>query len=434
MERGISLLGVVLLSVIAWAFSKNRSAIQWKVVASGIACQFAFALLVLKTEPGRIFFTKIGEFANTLLSMTDAGSGFVFGKLTDPSGPWSFLFAFKVLPTIVFFASLTSVLFYLGIIQFVVSGISKVMIRILGTSGAETLCASANIFMGQTEAPLLIKPYIAKLTQSELMVMMVSGFATLSAGIMLVYAGMLKPYLASAAGHLLAASVMSAPAAIVMAKIIVPETEEPQTKGDVQVELPRTESSVVEAAASGASTGMSLALNVAAMLIAFVSLVKLINVCLGVAGLSLEFIFGYAFAPLAFIIGVPQADLLAVGNLLGKNLVINEFIAYKELSDSLGAGSTMSGRSVALCIYALCGFTNLSSVAIQIGGIGSMVESRRSDLAKLGFSALLAATLANLQTAAIVGVLLSDEETRLTVTQTVPPTTPPPPPTASPTP
>jgi CNT family concentrative nucleoside transporter len=414
-ERILSLIAVVALPMIAVIFSSDRKKINWRLVGTGIALQFVFALLVLKTGPGRDFFGFIGSSASELMKIGDAGSGFVFGKLTDPSGAWGFLFAFKVLPTIVFFASLTSVLYYLGIMQMIVSVISKVIGRLLGTSGAETLCASANIFMGQTEAPLLIKPYITGLTRSELMVVMVSGFGTLAAGIMLIYAGMMEAFLPSAAGHLLAASVMSCPATILMAKIFVPETEEPETRAGVSAELTKTESSVIEAAAVGASGGMSLALNVGAMLIAFVALVAMINIILAKlssGAVSLEIIFGYLFAPLAFLIGIPQADLLSVGGLMGKNLVINEFIAFSDLGTLLTKGG-VTGRSAAMMMYVLCGFSNLSSVAIQIGGIGAMAETRRSDLAKLGFTALLAATLANLQTAAIVGTLLSEDDCKL---------------------
>lgn len=406
--------------------SRNRKAIDWRMVVSSIVLQFLFALLLLKTEVGRSFFITFGQLVDELMKFSNAGAAFVFGSLCDPSGSWGFLFAFKVLPTIIFFASFMNVLYYLGIMQAVVAVIAKFIRKLLGTSGAETLCASANIFMGQTEAPLLIRPYIASLTVSELMVVMVSGFATLAAGVMFVYAGMLSPLLPSAAGHLLAASVMSAPAAIMFAKILVPETEEPVTRGEIKIDLPVTESNVVEAAASGASTGLNLALNVGAMLIAFISLVALINGGLGLvqgflerigaggvlAGLgphgklTLETIFGLLFSPVAWLVGVPSGDVRAVGEVLGQGLIINEFVAYTRLQELM---AQISPRAAVLAIYALCGFTNLSSIAIQIGGIGALAENRRSDLAKLGFLALFAATLANLQTAALAGTLVGDE-------------------------
>jgi len=301
----------------------------------------------------------------------------------------------------------------------VVAQISKVMRRLLRTSGAETLCASANIFMGQTESPLLIRPYLASLTESELLVVMSSGFATMAAGVMFVYAGMLSPWLPDAAGHLLTASVLSAPASIMMAKILVPETQKPATSGDVSLDLPKTDSNVIEAAASGASTGLHLALTVGAMLIAFISLVALINggfdlLSMGLAAvgihvkLSLEILLGMIFSPAAFLLGMPTQDVLPVGALLGQGLVINEFVAYTELLKKMQEGG-ISPRAAALAIYALCGFTNLSSVGIQIGGIGALAESRKGDLARLGFMALLAAALTNLQTAALAGVLMEDQ-------------------------
>ena len=418
MERLVSLFGVFVFLGIAVIFSRNRKAIDWKMVAIGLIAQFIFAFLVLDTTPGQQFFAGCGHLVGGLMDYSQEGIGFVFGKLADPSGSWSFVFAFKVLPTIIFFASQMNILDYLGVLAFVVSQIAKVMMRLMGTSGAETLCASANIFMGQTEAPLLIKSYIATLTESELAVVMVSGFATLAAGVMFIYASMFEPILHAATGHLLAASVMSAPAAILMAKVIFPEVGEPTTRGAVQLEVPKSDNNVIEAAASGAGTGLSLALNVGAMLIAFISLVKLINAGLwyihfGDVHLSLELIFGYLFAPFAWLIGVPGKDILVVGDLLGKNLVINEFFAFSQLLQRLNEHKEIAGRSVVLCMYALCGFSNLSSIGIQIGGIGVMAENRKSDLARLGFMCLLAATLANFQTAAVANLLIRDVDTQL---------------------
>lgn len=410
-ERAISALGVLVFIGVAVAMSRNRKAIDWRMVVCSLLLQLGFALLLLKTSGGQKFFGAFGKLVDQLYAFSLKGSEFVFGaQLINPGGPAGFVFAFRVLPTIIFFASLMNVLYYLGIMQWVVALIAKGIRKLLGTSGAETLCASANIFMGQTEAPLLIRPYVAVLTESELLVLMVSGFATLAAGVMFVYAGMLDDFLPSAAGHLLAASVMSAPSAIMMAKILVPETGEPVTRGDVKIDLPRTESNVIEAAASGASTGLGLALNVGAMLIAFISLVALINGALGLINpnLSLQSIFALVFYPLAWLIGVNQADCANVGNLLGQGLIINEFVAYTDLQRMLSEG-LLSGRAGALAIYALCGFTNLSSIAIMIGGVGALAEHRKSDLARLGFLALFAATLTNLQTAALAGAILGEE-------------------------
>jgi CNT family concentrative nucleoside transporter len=427
MQRGVSFLGLIVFLAVAVGLSRNRRAIPWKVVGGSLGIQLVLALLLLKTSGGQAGFRWFGEATNSLMAYSNKGIEFVFGQLANPGGAWGFVFAIKVLPTIIFFASLMNVLYYLGVMQAVVAIIAKGMQRLLGTSGAETLCAAANIFMGQTEAPLMIRPYIARLTQSELLVVMVAGFSTLAAGVMFVYASMLSPFLPSAAGHLLAASVLSAPAAIMMAKIVIPETEVPVTGqakspepeedraiGVTEPEVPAPtapvtrESNVIEAAASGAATGLNLALNVGAMLIAFISLVALINGALGKVGLSLEGILGTIFQPLAFLMGADGADLKKIGAILGQSLVLNEFVAFGELRALMEQGS-ISARSAVLTIYALCGFTNLSSVAIQIGGIGALAENRKGDLAKLGFLALATAVLVNLQTAALVGLILGPE-------------------------
>lgn len=438
MERLISFLGIFVFIGLAYAMSYNRRAIQWKVVVSGLLLQFVFAFIVLWTEPGKQIFLKFGSLVSQLLEFSQAGTRFVFGNLADPGGVWGFVFAVKVLTTIIFFASLMNVLYYLGIMQKIISVIARFMVVVLGTSGAETLCGSANIFMGQTESPLFIKPYLERLTRSELMVVMVTGFATIAAGVMFIYSGMLSPYFPAAAGHLLAASMMSAPAAIVMAKILLPETEEPETRGSLKVELPVTESNLIEAAANGASTGLSLALNVGAMLIAFIALIAMVNgaisgVCglFGRADINLEFILGYLFAPFAFLMGVPSGpDILKVGQMLGKNLVLNEFVAYTDLLGFLKQG-TIDGRSAMITVYALCGFSNLSSIGIQIGGIGALAPGRKTDLAKLGMVAVLGATLANFQTAAIAGVV-ADQKMMMVQAETAPPSTIPPAPTATP--
>ncbi|MBX3168721.1 MAG: NupC/NupG family nucleoside CNT transporter [Candidatus Eremiobacteraeota bacterium] len=422
MERAVGLLGILVFLGLAVAFSRNRKAIDWRLVASSLGIQVALAVLLLKTKPGLLFFESVGHLVHGLMETSQEGIKFVFGSLSNPGGEWGFIFAIRVLPTIIFFASLVNVLFYLGVMQWVVSIISKAMRFVLRTSGAETLCASANIFIGQSESPLLILPYVAGLTQSELMVVMASGFATMSAGVMIVYAGMLTPLLGSAAGHILTACVLSAPASIMMAKILIPETEKSETSGDVKIDLPRTESNVIEAAAAGAGTGLHLCLNVGAMLIAFISLIALINSFLGFipipesmqAGVgarvfSLELILGWIFAPFAWLIGMAGKDSVLVGSLLGQSLVINEFVAYSQLQVQMAAGK-LDPRSAVLAIYALAGFTNLSSIAIQIGGIGAMAEKRKGDLARLGFIALFAGVLTNLHTAALAGLLLGDEQ------------------------
>ena len=422
MERATGLLGILVFLGLAVAFSRNRKAIDWRLVGSSLGIQVVLAVLLLKTGPGLFFFEKVGEVVHELMETSQKGIGFVFGSLANPGNSTGFIFAIKVLPTIIFFASLVNVLFYLGIMQWVVSVISKVMRVVLRTSGAETLCASANIFIGQSESPLLILPYVARLTQSELMVVMASGFATLSAGVMIVYAGMLSPLLGSAAGHILTACVLSAPASIMMAKILIPETEKSETSGDVKIDLPRTESNVIEAAAAGAGTGLHLCLNVGAMLIAFISLIALINSLLGLVPIpegmqatvgakvvSMELILGWIFAPFAWLLGMAGKDSVMVGGLLGQSLVINEFVAYSKLQEAMAAGK-VDPRSAVLTIYALAGFTNLSSIAIQIGGIGAMAEKRKSDLAKLGFIALFAGVLTNLHTAALAGLLIGDEQ------------------------
>ncbi|MEW6282344.1 MAG: nucleoside transporter C-terminal domain-containing protein, partial [Candidatus Eremiobacterota bacterium] len=412
MERAISLLGVFALIGLGWLLSDNRKRIAWKVVLWGTVLQFVFALLVLKTDPGQALFGWFNSVMVNLLGYTKHGSDFVFGPLGDPGKMGGFVFATIVLPTIIFFSSLMSVLYYLGIMQRVVEGIAKVMVRFLGTSGAETLCAAANIFVGQTEAPLMIKPYMERLTRSEYMVVMTSGFATIAGGVMGTYAIMLS-MVPDAAGHLLAASVMSAPAAILFAKLMVPETEDPVTHGVVKIETERKEANVIDAAAAGASQGLMLALNVGAMLIAFIALVHLVDGILGWAGglagakeFGLDDIFKVVFAPFALLMGVPMRDAFTVGDWLGQKLVINEFFAYLSMSTRLGtAEPPVSARSAIIALYALCGFSNFSSIGIQLGGIGGLAPSRRGDMARLGLIALTAGSLACFQTAAIAGVL-----------------------------
>ena len=398
----IGLLGLFVMLGLAWALSVNRRRIPWRTVILGTGFQFLFAVLIFKVPVIRTFFQNLSNSVAAFLDFADAGSRFIFGD-----GFGEHFFAFKVLPTIIFFSSVIAILYYVGIIQWVVRGFARIMMWLLGTSGAESLSASANIFVGQTEAPLLIRPYVAGMTMSELMAVMTGGFATIAGGVLAAYVGMGVP-----AGHLIAASVMSAPAALVMAKLMVPETEESQTAGEVKVEVDLPYVNVIDAAAEGAAQGLKLALNVGAMLLAFLGLIAVANAGLGIVGgwvgfeaLSMEWILGWIFRPLAWVMGVPWSEAGQVGTLLGIKTVVNEFVGYAELSQMMAAGE-LSERSRVIATYALCGFANFSSIAIQIGGIGGIAPERKGDLAKLGLRAMIAGSLACFQTATIAGLLL----------------------------
>jgi concentrative nucleoside transporter, CNT family len=404
MERAISVLGLLTMILLAYSMSSARRQINWKTVISGIVLQVLFGLIILKTGFGRGVFEYARELFTGLLDFTNEGSKFIFGSLTDASKS-GFIFAFMVLPTILFMSSLMSVLYHIGIMQWLIRLAAKVMVKVMGTSGAESMAAAANIFAGQTEAPLVIKPFISRMTRSELMALMTGGMATVAGGVLAAYVG-----LGVDAGHLLAASVMSAPAALVCAKLMVPETQESQTKGEVRLELPRAHTNLIDAAASGASEGLKLALNVGAMLLAFIALIAMVNGLFGKVGgvfgypeFSLELITGYMFAPIAWLMGVPWSDCLTVGTLLGKKLILNEFVAYLDLRESMGQ---MSERAVIISTYALCGFANFSSIAIQVGGIGTLAPDRRQDLALLGVKSLIGGTLACFMTACIAGIFI----------------------------
>jgi CNT family concentrative nucleoside transporter len=420
--------GMVFLMTVAWLLSDNKKKIPWRVVGWGVGLQLLFAFLILHTPAGRYVFDLARRLVEGLLKFTDAGAGFLFGNLYqgveepgktplmlyDPSRgafvPVGLVFVFHVLMTIVFFASLMSVFYHLGLMQRVVGAIAWVMRRCMGTSGAETLSASANIFVGQTEAPLVVKPYVDRMTRSELMAVMTGGFATIAGGVLMVYAR-----LGIDAGHLLAASVMSAPAALLFAKLIVPETETAETAGGAKLAMERQASNVIEAAAAGAADGIKLALNVAAMLMAFLALIAVINFGLGWIGdrfglsekLTLARIFGIVFSPFALMIGIPWSEASDVGNLLGTKIAVNEFIAYLQLD---GMRETISPRSFDIATYALCGFANFGSIAIQIGGISGIAPGRRADLARLGLRAMIAGALASWQTAAIAGIFIDPED------------------------
>lgn len=416
--RLTSFLGLFVLMGIAFALSNNRSAISVRLVVTGLLLQLSFILVVLKTSLGHAFFQAIGNAVSALLAFTNQGSMFLFGsKLLDSS--FSFIFAFQVLPTIIFVSSLTAVLYYFGILQIVVGTMAKVMSKLMKTSGAESLSSAVNVFVGQTEAPLFIRPYVSRMTKSELMTVMTGGFATIAGAVMAAYAIFLKEAgMGTGPGHLLAASVISAPAALIMAKIMFPETETAETAGTGTVNVPITDVNAIDAAARGASEGLRLAVNVAAMLLAFIAFIALFNWVIGSGldkglglvgvaplGLSLEKIFGWLFWPLAWIMGVPSADCTQVGNLLGQKTIINEFVAYLNLAPMVKEG-TISLRSQIIALYALCGFSNLSSIAIQLGGIGALAPDRRGDLARLGLRAMIAGSLACFMTACFAGMLV----------------------------
>ncbi len=468
MERFFALIGFVLILGIAWALSNNKKAIRWRTVGWGLLLQIIIAILVLKGEwiagmfaavapplerwgaalifvivaiivaqaakfvapAARRFvwyafgvfalyfflsfnllafvFERMKDIVNQLIGYTQEGSKFVFGDLGAGNSKIGFVFATQVLPTIIFIASIFAILYYIGVMQLVVKFFARIMSRFMGASGAESTSVAASIFMGQTEAPLTIRPFLPEMTMSELMTIMTAGMAHISGGIMAAYVLVAKVDII----HLLTAVIMTAPGAIMMSKIIVPEVEKPTTGGDVEVVVPKQDVNVIDAAGRGAIEGLHLSLNVAGMLIAFIALVALINGMFGyVHSLaswfpqSLDVVLGWLFAPIAWAMGVAQKDMFVVGNLLGTRMVLNEFVAFAKLGEP-GVGSSLDPRSFVITTYALCGFANFSSIAIQIGGIGSLAPTRRGDLARLGMRAMLAGTLANFLTATIAGVLL----------------------------
>ena len=405
MNRLIGLLGIIIILGIAYLLSENKKKINWRLVLVGLGLQILFALIILKIPIGRRFFELFSKGITKILDFTNEGTVFLFGNLTDVN-TFGSIFALNVLPTIIFFSSLMAILYYLGIMQVIVRFIAKIISKLLGTSGAETLSAVGNIFLGQTEAPLLVKPYINRMTKSELTAIMVGGMSTVAGGVMAGYISM-----GVNAGHLLAASIMAAPAGLVLAKILVPEVEEPETKNTTKISTEKTASNVVEAAANGASEGLSLALNVAAMLLAFVALIALLNYLIGLIGslfgfptLSLQWILGKIFSPLAFVMGVPITDISIAGSLLGEKIMINEFVAYSSLSNYITEG-ILQEKTVLILTYALCGFANISSIAIQIGGIGGIAPNKKSTIAKLGLKTLIGGALATCLTGTIAGIL-----------------------------
>ena len=398
MERYIGILGLIVILGVAYAASLDRKAIKPRIIVWGLVLQFTFALFVMKIPVGMASLSGLATATNGLMNKANAGAEFIFGDLatTDNLG---FIFVVKALPIIIFLSSLFSILYYVGVLQLIVRVMAKVMVRTMGTSGAESLATAANVFMGQTEAPLVIAPYIDKMTYSEVALVMVGGMATISGAVLGVYIGF-----GAQAEFLLAASIMNAPAAIVMAKMLVPETGEPLTRGEVKLKLERKEVNIIDAAARGAGAGMTLSLNIAAMLIAFVSLIALVNWPLQYLGTSLEQIFALVFAPLAYLMGVPWNESGVVGNLIGQKVIVNEFVAYQSLGVLKAAGE-ISARAELITTYALCGFANIASIAIQIGGIGGLAPTRKPDLARLGMRALLGGSLATFMTASIAGLL-----------------------------
>lgn len=400
MTRLLPILGMLVILAAAVLLSKNRKAIPWRTVGVGLGLQIIVALFVLRTRSGYWLMSKVSSAFVKILNCSFAGSEFVFGPLGKLNGSFGMVFAFQALPMIIFVASLMSILYYVRIIPFLVQITGKAMMKLLGTSGAESLEVAASILMGQTEAPLVIRPYIQDLTESELMTIMTAGMAHIAGSVFGAYV-----LFGAEPRHLLTAVVMTAPGTIVLSKMLVPETAQPKTTGDVKLIEEGRPINVLDAASRGVSDGLHLALNVAAMLIAFVALVYLIN--LGLTGLfhtTLQTVLGYPLAPVAWLLGVPWKDAATVGNLMGTKVVVNEFVAFSMLGPLKGH---LAERSFTIATYALCGFANFSSIGIQIGGIGALAPSRKQDLARLGFRALIAGTLANYLAAAIAGLLLA---------------------------
>ena len=425
---GRGLLGLSFLVLVGFLLSSNRRRIDWRLVGTGLLLQVVFAVLVLKVDRVAQSFDWLSQQVVTFLNFSEKGAEFLFGGLVNNQDTFGYIFAFKVLPTVVFFSAFTSVLYYFGIIQRVIKVFAWIMSRTMRLSGAESLAAAANIFIGQTEAPLVVKPYLDKMTKSELMCLMVGGMATIAGGVLAAYIAFLggsseaeKIYFAK---HLLTASIMSAPAAIVIAKMLYPETETVDRTLDVSREKIGT--NVLDAIARGTTDGLKLAINVGAMLLVFTALIAVFNwitvdwiggptglneqinqqTAGRYTGLSLQYILGNLFAPVAWIIGVPAADIISVGQLLGEKTILNEFFAYASLSDLKNSGLLTSNRSIVIATYSLCGFANFASIGIQIGGIGGLAPSQQSNLAKFGIKALIGGTIAALMTATIAGMLI----------------------------
>ena len=442
LDRGLSLLGLAAMVGIAWLLSEKRNQVKWRPVLWGVGLQLLLGAVILNPALSEFFYVVVDGGVNRLLSFSNEGAKFIFSSIQphhilvdgeptffagDVSPPVK-TFAFWVLPTIIFFSSLMSVLYHLGVMQQIVKVLARLMMLTMGTSGAESLSAAGNIFVGQTEAPLLVKPFVAKMTRSELMAVMTGGFATVAGGVMGAYVQFLQD-IPNIAGHLVMASIMSAPAALAIAKVMIPETEESVTAGDVKMEFEKTATNVMEAAGNGATEGLKLALNVAAMLVAIVGLVTMFDWFVGlvpvtfcgdaaVAGytcpadvepvpLSLSYLLGLLFAPIALLMGVPWSECMVVGRLLGEKIVLTEFVAYIHLGEIINADTPqISERSAVISSYALCGFANFASIGIQLGGIGGIAPERMGDLAEIGFRAMVAGVLAACMTGTVAGIML----------------------------
>lgn len=433
---GRGLIGLTTILGLAYLVSNNRQAISWRMVLSALGLQVVLAVFLLKgADMGavfsplgwpKMFFSWVSGFFVLVLNFTTAGAVFIFGDLAKGpgmEGSMGMFFAFQVLPTIIFFGSLMGVMYHMGVMQKVVQGMAWAMSKFLGTSGAESLSVTANIFVGQTEAPLVVRPYLRTMTMSELMAVMTGGMATIAGGVMAAYIQILGDPYAQAMGlsldagrllfaeQLLGASIMAAPAALLLAKMMIPEVDVPATRGEVNIQIEQTSANVIDAAAAGASDGLKLALNVGAMLLAFLALIAMLNYMIGWGGgffgvsLTLEQLLGWGLSPLAWLIGIPTPDIFEFGSLLGTKIIANEFVAYLKLAGEIGS-NTLDPKTILMATFALCGFANLSSIAIQIGGIGPLAPERTSDLAKLGVRAVLAGTFANLMTATIAGILM----------------------------
>ena len=412
MERLTGLIGILLLIGTAYGLSNNRKRISMNIVGWGLGLQIIFAFIILKTPIGRPFFTILDKIIKKLIGFSDAGSDFLFKSFVPDVGYHVAMvnFAFRALPVIIFFSSLIALTYHFGIIQFIIKWIARGMQKTMKTSGAETLSISANIFVGQTEAPIIVRPFIASMTHSELMAIMTGGFATVAGSVLALYVSWLG-YIEGIAGHLLAASVMSAPAALMIAKIIYPETKTSQTAGDLRISIEKQDTNAMDALGRGATDGLKLAANVGAMLIAFVSIIAMINYILGFADTSMQALLGFIFKPLAWSMGVPWEEAGIIGTLMGEKIVLTELVAYGDLGNilkeqALTGKEILSERSVVIASYALCGFANFGSIGIQLGGIGAMAPERRKDLAELAIKAMIGGALASWMTATIAGMLI----------------------------
>lgn len=412
LERGQAVVGAAAMIWLCWLARERRpnQKFPWRVVLSGTALQLLLAALILKTPQAGAFFAAVNDAFVNLMNFSNEGARFLFGNAMD--APYG-LIAFQVLPTIIFFSSLMTLGYHSGVMVSVVRFFARYLARWMGTSGAESLSTVGNIFLGQTEAPLLVRPFLGQATRSELHCIMVGGFGTVAGGVLAAYVGMLSKHFPDIAGHLLTASIMAAPCTVLVSKLLVPETEAPATGPDHHIEVPKLHRNAIDAAASGASEGMSLALNVAAMLLAFIALVALGNAVLGwtlgqfgVQDMTLQRIFGWIFTPVAWLIGISWQEAPQVGTLLGVKMVLNEFVAYLDLAKNMGGEVPLSPRAAVITAYALCGFANFSSIAIQIGGISGMAPERRRDLAELGLRAMIGGSVVGYMTAALVGLMV----------------------------